>query len=414
MSRMRCLAGFGFAAFLASDLIVAENESTANPIVVVDSLNGTFSPRVRGFFQVKNCEIREVKGGLTPEILNGAVAFVTLGLFNKPNSFSESGAYSKNDLALVRDFVFNGGTLITGGFRWGDEKGRPKELHPMNQLGSVLDFEIDSAVRVEKFTEPIASRIKGEIDLKNGSHFSWVKIKGSSEALAVANDGSVCGAAAIRGKGKIFVFGSEGAVVWNTELLGIIEPRILGQSVSIVGSHQTNKNQLVIAETDSKDPVEILVAEAPNAIKWATSPLKIAIPDELRQNIVILREDILDQQSKNSARRSAYERGAQLCNAIIAVIDTREVEQSQAQYSIAKRSAYSPLSNQALEARRNYKMSWPQYEREVEQRTVLREKKSDNIDLETSKTESEWITSAVSARKKLDEIYQQFRNHLRN
>ena len=90
------------------------------------------------------------------------------------------------------------------------------------------------------------------------------------------------------------------------------------------------------------------------------------------------------------------------------------MEQAKANYNVAKRAVYSPLSNQALEARRNYKMSWPQYDREVEQRTILIQKKADNVSLESNKKDLEWTESAVGMRQKLDQLYQVFRHSLRN
>jgi hypothetical protein len=161
------------------------------------------------------------------------------------------------------------------------------------------------------------------------------------------------------------------------------------------------------------DPLEIIAQEGPNLIAWVTSPLAIDIPDDFRANISLLREDLLDRHAKANDSREIYKSAVELCDNLMVCIDKKEKQQIDAKLRVAQAKQRSPLSNQALEARRNYLMSWPQYHREVRQREVLSEEKADNTEVKASELELEWIETAGKLRKALDVKYSAYRAALR-
>jgi hypothetical protein len=99
---------------------------------------------------------------------------------------------------------------------------------------------------------------------------------------------------------------------------------------------------------------------------------------------------------------------------MMTAIDYRETSQAGANLQVSKAKADAPMSNQALEARRNYLMSWPQYEREVQQREVLEKKQTAAEDVELQAARAKWTEKAVILRKNLDQLYQSFRTAKRS
>ena len=161
------------------------------------------------------------------------------------------------------------------------------------------------------------------------------------------------------------------------------------------------------------DPLDLLAQEGSNMIAWVTSPLDVDIPDNFRANISLLREDLLDGHANGSASPEIYQSAVVLCDNLMACIDKKEKQQIDAKLRVAQAKQRSPLSNQALEARRNYLMSWPQYHREVRQREVLAEEKGDNTEVKASELELAWIETAGTLRKALDVKYSAYRAALR-
>ncbi len=70
-------------------------------------------------------------------------------------------------------------------------------------------------------------------------------------------------------------------------------------------------------------------------------------------------------------------------------------------------------SNQALNARRNYMMSWPQYAREQAQRSELLRQGSAGAQVRKELPKVEWSTRTTALRKTLDDLYAKFREALR-
>ena len=170
-----------------------------------------------------------------------------------------------------------------------------------------------------------------------------------------------------------------------------------------------------MVQTDANQPrIEVIKDRGPNSAEWALTPLDEAIPADIRQNLTFLREDLLDEGKKAAkASPEAYQLASDYCDKLLTAISQRELARVQAGYQAAQADASKNTSTQALDARRNYKMSWPQFSREESQRAVLRESESNKADVKKQRIKVEWATRAEKMRSYLDGVYRQLREALR-
>lgn len=153
---------------------------------------------------------------------------------------------------------------------------------------------------------------------------------------------------------------------------------------------------------------------APNATEWSLAPLDEEVPPNVRQNLIYLREDLLDEhKQKPKSGVKAYKAAHQLCTAMIAALDERDLTLVRAGYRSAQADAGQKVSTQALDARRNYMMSWPQYQREESQRAALRQQQGAEADIKKEGIKVEWAARTTTLRASLDALYAQFRAALR-
>ena len=174
---------------------------------------------------------------------------------------------------------------------------------------------------------------------------------------------------------------------------------------SIVQSIQTDPNQ---------PRLDVLKDQAPNATEWALAPLEEALPPNIRQNLTYLREDLLDEyKQKPKASQDAYKLAHQLCTSILTTLDERDQARVRAGLRSVQADAGIVGTNQALEARRNYMMSWPQYAREQAQRAELIRQGTAAAQVGKEIPKVEWSNRASALRKALDDLYAKFREELR-
>ena len=181
------------------------------------------------------------------------------------------------------------------------------------------------------------------------------------------------------------------------------------------GSEGAKSPTLSTIQSDANQPrIEVIKDQGPNATEWALTPLEEAIPSDIRQNLTFLREDLLDEVTKApKGNPEAYKLASDYCDKLLAALNQRELARVQAGYRAAQVEANKAISNQALDARRNYKMSWPQYAREESQRSALRENESDKADVKKERIKVEWARRSVQMRSYLDDVYAKFREALR-
>ncbi|MFN0078531.1 MAG: family 16 glycoside hydrolase [Prosthecobacter sp.] len=172
---------------------------------------------------------------------------------------------------------------------------------------------------------------------------------------------------------------------------------------------------LAMIQTDANQPrIEVIKDQGPNATEWALTPLDEAIPADIRQNLTFLREDLLDE-GKKAAKSSpeAYKLATDYCDKLLAALSQREIARVQAGYQAAQADANKATSTQALDARRNHQMSWPQFSREESQRAALRETETNKADVKKQRLTVEWATRAEQMRSYLDNTYRQLREAMR-
>ncbi len=169
-----------------------------------------------------------------------------------------------------------------------------------------------------------------------------------------------------------------------------------------------------VETTAAQARIEVLKEQGPNAVEWALAPLDEAIPSDIRQNLTHLREDLLDEAKKNpKGSASAYQIGSEYCDKILAALDLRDLARVNAGYSAAQADADKKISNQALDARRNFQMSWPQYRREESQRSALRQQQENVADLKKERSKVDWTNRVLKMRDHLDDLYGRLREALR-
>jgi hypothetical protein len=190
---------------------------------------------------------------------------------------------------------------------------------------------------------------------------------------------------------------------------GNSSPRVIGAGAS------SSPPSFTKVQTDANQPrIEVIKDQGPNAAEWALTPLDEAIPTDIRQNLTFLREDLLDEGKKAAkASPEAYKLASDYCDKILSALDQRDLARVNAGYASAQADAGKRISTQALDARRNHQMSWPQYAREESQRTALRENEADKADVKKQRLKVEWTSRAVQMRTYLDDLYRQLREAMR-
>lgn len=169
-----------------------------------------------------------------------------------------------------------------------------------------------------------------------------------------------------------------------------------------------------VAEETPHSSLNILSSQYPNISKWLLSPLNVKVPVEIEGKIMLLREAVLDEgYDLPEEDRQAHIHAVKLCESLSHGFTERRKKQVAASLRIAQRTSYTPLHNQALDARRNYLMSWPQYEREVQQRLVLLQYRNDANMVASKKAEQEWLTKSLRLQKNASRHYRQMRHKMR-
>jgi hypothetical protein len=174
--------------------------------------------------------------------------------------------------------------------------------------------------------------------------------------------------------------------------------RLTGPSRSLVYSPLTPSPEL---KTESKPlpALQVLSEEAPNVSNWALSPLDDDVPDGIRQNITLLRENLLDEASgKPAAGPQAYDAAAKLCNALISALDDRDKTRTRYGYRVDQENANIVVTSQALEADRNHRMSWPQYRREEDQRKEISREQNSRATEQEDLPKLEWAQRCDTQR----------------
>lgn len=403
------------------------------PFIAIDTANGGFDTRIKNELDHSKIDYEYLDSPITRKQLDGASILLIEGIARtemtppKKNE-KDHRLYSNAEIAVIQDFVKKGGVLIGSGHSWvwASYGKKDQKDHPLNQIGEALNFSILGQCGFDRYERKYL-RIIPEATPPVGAVFSVVKFKGAYDKYMRSNRACI-GGGARRGDGHVYIFGHGGFIASHPKFITSV---FLGLSPQKrTNTDLVNNNPKESEPVEKQDnspapqrlpkesisnihPLELLAQEGPNLIAWVTSPLDVDFPDGFRANILILREDILDLRANTKKASGIYTAGAELCYNLISSINKKEQKQIEAKLKVAQAKARSPLSNQALEARRNHKMSWPQYEREVRQRDVLSEQKADKVDVRTRELEVKWSVTAGHLRRALDGKYIKFRASIR-
>ena len=173
--------------------------------------------------------------------------------------------------------------------------------------------------------------------------------------------------------------------------------------------------ETALVQTDANQArIEVLKEQGPNAVEWALAPLDQMVPGDIRQNLTFLREDLLDEgKQKPKASPAAYTLASQICNTLLTTLEERNQTLVRAGFRAVEAQTRTGVTSDALEARRNYKMSWPQFARENAQRAELKSQANAGAAVMAERPKVEWATRTAFLRKNLDTLYAQFREALR-
>jgi hypothetical protein len=158
-----------------------------------------------------------------------------------------------------------------------------------------------------------------------------------------------------------------------------------------------------------------LSEQAPNASAWVLAPLDETVPGDIRQNLTMLREDLLDEgKASPRAGPAAYAVGRQLCDALISVLDERDATLVHYGYRVAQVEANTQVTSVQLEADRNHQMSWPQYRRERAQAAEIFREQENSAHAEEQLPKIDWSNRCAVLRRALDGLYAEYRESLRD
>lgn len=166
--------------------------------------------------------------------------------------------------------------------------------------------------------------------------------------------------------------------------------------------------------TTNDSLLDILSQQAPNATAWATAPLDVSIPGEIRQSLTLLREDLLDEGKANpKSGAEAYAAAQKLCDALIVSLDERDRTLVRAGFRAAQADANTRVTNQSLDAHAPYRSSWPQYARIKDQRAEIFRQQMNYATVRKELPKVEWSDRTAVLRNGLDALYAKYRDALR-
>jgi len=402
--------------------------------VAIDGINGTLHAAISTHLKSSGFDVRPLQKPITREQLVGTSLLLLCAPVRNETSYDpirdkDQYLYQKDEAIIIRDFVLSGGTLVCAGIGWAwvyEDYGNKKiEFHPMNQLGAHLDFELmkDTGKPAEKIDSFILKN--SDFPKEEKATYSEVRIeKPKATDLLQAADGTLLGGSAKRGEGQIYVFGSQWILAENPSIVSAIAASLDGsksipsgkiiESGEVINKRTVDKKGQSSPNTHGSQPLVTLSEGVPGIVQWISAPIREQTPDEIYENVVLLRELILDEgYSLPANKRSAHAAGSTLCRLIIEALDERYEAQIAADLMVARRKSDAKLSNQALDARRNYLMSWPQYAREVEQRSTLLEYRKDAKLKAEKEGEQRWGKRGIELKGQILRTYQVMRHRMR-
>ncbi len=98
---------------------------------------------------------------------------------------------------------------------------------------------------------------------------------------------------------------------------------------------------------------------------------------------------------------------------LISVLDERDSTLVHYGYRVAQVKANTAVTSVGLQANRNHKLSWPQYQREKDQAAEIFRQQMNAAHLDEELPKVDWSNRVAVLRRTLDVLYAEYRESLR-
>lgn len=145
-----------------------------------------------------------------------------------------------------------------------------------------------------------------------------------------------------------------------------------------------------------------------NLTGWITSPLEVAVPEQIWQNLIFLREALQDEAAQKPAANSkAYGLAVFLCARMTAYLEERD------KFTVRAGGAAVLHQRSNLTPGQRDTLSWPQYMLEKDERTERQQNARNAAKFQNGQIALEWNTRATVIRREMQARYADFREALR-
>jgi hypothetical protein len=197
----------------------------------------------------------------------------------------------------------------------------------------------------------------------------------------------------------------------KVNIIGIRKERITENAVpatadSIPSSASSSLTPRITTHKSDETKISILSEESVNVTGWITSPLDVAVPEQIWENLNFLKEALKDEAAqKPSANAACYTLGVRLCLKMLENLADRDTDTARAGGDAKLHQKYN------LTQQNRDHLTWPQYALERDERA----ERTANAKLTQRQigVMNEWANKTNNMRKDIQFLYSQFRDALR-
>ncbi len=154
--------------------------------------------------------------------------------------------------------------------------------------------------------------------------------------------------------------------------------------------------------------IKILSDESVNVTGWITSPLDVAVPEQIWENLNFMKEALKDEAAqKPAATPAAYQLGVRLCLKMLENLAERDTATTR-----AGGSAVLHQKSNLTQDNRNH-LTWPQFFLERDERAERKDNARKADRFMSGHSSVEWNNKTTNMRKEMQTLYSQFREALR-
>lgn len=154
--------------------------------------------------------------------------------------------------------------------------------------------------------------------------------------------------------------------------------------------------------------IRILSDESVNITGWVTSPLEVAVPEQIWENLNFLKEALKDEAAQKPAANSkAYTMANFLCARMLKYLEERDAFTAR----LGGAAVLHQRSNLTQQNRDH--LTWPQFALERDERSERKENARNAPKFMAGNALVEWNTRATVIRREMTSAYADFREALR-